>query len=117
MLIKKKVYLCNSINNLNHNKMKAIKLTQEQFQRSLTAKVDHVWVYNKNFNSKKIHRNGISLNRYNGKPQFCIVLDYDKNIIDQDLEKLFGKGCFKNGGVSPDDREQMIYDSYYIKFN
>lgn len=95
--------------------MKAIKLTQEQFKRSLEAKVDHLWVYNKYINSKKTHRNGMSLNRYSGKPQFCIVLDYDKNITDQDIEKLFGRGCFINGGVSPDDREQMIYDSYYIK--
>ena len=97
--------------------MKAIKLTQEQFQRSLNAKVDHVWVYNKNINDKKIHRNGISLNMYNGKPQFCIILDDEKNIQDHELEQVFGKGCFINGGVSPDDKEQMIYDSYYIKFN
>ena len=95
--------------------MKAIKLTQEQFQRSLKANVDHVWVYNKNINSKKIHRNGISLNRYNGKPQFCIIIDYDKHIQDQELEKIFGKGYFINGGLSPNDKEQMIYDSYYIK--
>ena len=97
--------------------MKAIKLTQEQFQRSLNAKVDHVWVYNKNINDKKIHRNGISLNMYNGKPQFCIILDDEKNIQDHELEQVFGKGFFINGGVSPDDKEQMIYDSYYIKFN
>tara|TARA_R110000803_G_C11752371_1_gene292671 strand:+ start:93 stop:386 length:294 start_codon:yes stop_codon:yes gene_type:complete len=97
--------------------MKAIKLTQKQFQRSLNAKVDHVWVYNKNINDKKIHRNGISLNMYNGKPQFCIILDDEKNIQDQELEQIFGKGFFINGGVSPDDKEQMIYDSYYIKFN
>jgi len=96
--------------------MKAIKLTQEQFQRSLKAKVDHLWVYNKNINSKKIHRNGISLNRYNGKPQLCIVLDDEKNLHDHQIEAMFGKGYFINGGVSPDDREQMIYDSYYIKF-
>ena len=62
--------------------MKAIKLTQEQFQRSLNANVDHVWVYNKNINDKKIHKNSISLNMYNGKPQFCIVVDYDKNLND-----------------------------------
>ena len=95
--------------------MKAIKLTQEQFQRSLNAKVDHVWVYNKNINSKKIHRNGISLNMYKGKPQFCIVVDYDKNLQDYQVEQIFGKGYFINGGVSPDDKEQMVYDSYYIK--
>ena len=95
--------------------MKAIKLTQEQFQRSLNAKVDHVWVYNKNINDKKIHRNGISLNMYNGKPQFCIVVDYDKNLHDYQVEEIFGKGYFINGGVSPDDKEQMVYDSYYIK--
>ncbi len=95
--------------------MKAIKLTQEQFQRSLKGNVDHVWVYNKNINSKKIHRNGISLNRYNGKTQFCIVVDYDKNLNDYQVEEIFGKGHFINGGVSPDDKEQMLYDSYYIK--
>ena len=95
--------------------MKAIKLTQEQFQRSLNAKVDHVWVYNKNINDKKIHRNGISLNMYNGKPQFCIVVDYDKNLHNYQVEEIFGKGYFINGGVSPDDKEQMIYDAYYIK--
>jgi hypothetical protein len=96
--------------------MKAIKLTQEQFQRSLKAKVDHLWVYNKYVNSKKTHRDGISLNMHKGKPLLCIVIDDDKNIYDHDLDKLFGKGCFVNGGVSPNDREQMIYDSYYIKF-
>ena len=96
--------------------MKAIKLTQEQFKRSLKANVDHVWVYNKNINSKKIHRNGISLNRYNGAPQFCIVLDYNNDIQDFHVEEIFGKGYFMNGGVSPYDKEQMIYDSYYIKF-
>ena len=96
--------------------MKAIKLTQEQFKRSLKGNVDHVWVYNKNINSKKIHRNGISLNRYSGAPQFCLVLDYNKNLQDFQVEEIFGKGYFINGGVSPYDKEEMIYDSYYIKF-
>ena len=52
---------------------------------------------------------------YNGKPQFCIVVDYDKNLNDHQVEEIFGKGSFINGGVSPDDKEQMVYDSYYIK--
>lgn len=95
--------------------MKAIKLTNEQYKRSLKAKVEHLWVYNKYTNSKKTHINSFSLNNFKGKPQFCIVIDYDEHIQDQELEKIFGKGSFINGGVSPDDKEQMIYDSYYIK--
>tara|TARA_R110000850_G_scaffold265059_1_gene394439 strand:- start:91 stop:381 length:291 start_codon:yes stop_codon:yes gene_type:complete len=94
--------------------MKAIKLTNKQYKRSLTGKVDHLWVYNKNINNKKIHTNGVSLNKWNGKPQLCIVLDSDKNIQDSELSKLFGKGSFMNGAVSPFDKEQRSFECYYI---
>ena len=95
--------------------MKAIKLSQEEFKRSLNSnKVDHLWIYNKSINDKKIHNNGISLNKWNGRPQICIVLDRDSKIQDRDIERMFGKGSFINGAVSPDDKEQMVFDTYYI---
>jgi hypothetical protein len=99
--------------------MKAVKLNQEQYKRSLKSKkVDHLWVYNKYSNRKKTHNFGPSLNKYTGGPQFCIVVDIDSdrnsNVQDHDLEKLFGKGAFINGGPSPDDKEQMRFDVYYI---
>jgi hypothetical protein len=81
--------------------MKAIKLTPEQYRRSLNSKSDHLWVYNKNINF--------------GSPQFCIVLDNDKNICDFELSKLFGEGHFMDGSVSPNDKSQMFYDVFYIK--
>tara|TARA_R100000541_G_scaffold23737_3_gene33521 strand:- start:2107 stop:2403 length:297 start_codon:yes stop_codon:yes gene_type:complete len=95
--------------------MKAIKLTDEQFKRSLKGNVEHLWVYNKKINDKKIHNNSFSLNQWKGKPQMCVVIDDDKNIQDYQLEKIFGKGSFINGAVSPCDKEQMVYDCYYIK--
>ena len=97
--------------------MKAIKLTSEQYKRSLKGKVEHLWVYNKNINNKKIHNNSIFLNKWNGNPQLCVIIDQDKNIQDQELEKIFGNGSFINGAVSPFDKEQMSFDCYYVKVN
>jgi hypothetical protein len=98
--------------------MKAIKLSQVDYQRSLKANVEHLWVYNRFINEKKIHNNDIFLNRWKGRPQLCIVIDNDAIIQDHELEEIFGKGSFINvinGGVSPYDKEQMAYDCYYIK--
>ena len=97
--------------------MKVTKLTNEQYKRSLKWNDEHLWVYNKDINEKKIHNNGIYLNKWNGKPQLCVIIDDNKNIQDQELEKIFGKGSFINGAVSPGDKEAMIFDCYYVKIN
>ena len=97
--------------------MKAISLSEEDFRRSaLNNNFQHLWVYNKFQNQKKIHRNGVSMNRYKGLPSLCIVIEEDRNILDKDLEQLFGKGSFINGGVSPDDKfnSKLNFKSYYI---
>ena len=98
--------------------MRTVKLNEDQYQRSLKSRdMDHLWVYNKNVNSKKIHNFGTSLSKWNGAPQLCIVIDNNENISDDDLSKIFGKGSFINGAVSPDDKEQMAFETYYISNN
>ena len=55
----------------------------------------------KNFELEKI-------NQYNHK-------DYKLYYSDKDIEKVFGKGVFYDGGVSPNDKENMNVDVYYVK--
>ena len=95
--------------------MKAIKLTHEQYQRSLKSKMNHLWLYSKNETTQRTHNNSIFLSRTIGLPFACLVIEYDACIYDKDIEKLFGKGTFIDGAVSPDDKENMNVDSFYIK--
>ena len=95
--------------------MKAIKLTSEQYQRSLKARINHLWLYSKNDTSIRTHNNSIFLNRVVGLPFACLVVEYDKVICDEDIQDVFGKDVFIQGGVSPDDKENMNVDVYYVK--
>jgi hypothetical protein len=95
--------------------MKLIKLTKEEYQRSLKVHINHLWLYRKQDTSQRTHNNSIFLHRTIGEPFGCLVIEYDTDIHDSDLEKLFGHGVFIDGGVSPDDKENMIVDSFYIK--
>ena len=61
------------------------------------------------------HNNSIFLGRTNGDPFACLVVEYDKCLSDQAIEKVFGKGVFLGGGVSPDDKEQMYIDCFYVE--
>jgi hypothetical protein len=95
--------------------MKAIKLTSEQFQRSLKARMNHLWLYSKNQTTQRTHNNSIFLSRTIGEPFACLVVEYDGFICDEDIQKVFGKDVFYDGGVSPDDKENMNVDVYYVK--
>ena len=95
--------------------MKAIKLTSEQYQRSLKAGMNHLWLYFKNKTTQRTHNNSIFLSRTIGEPFACLVVEYDGCIYDKDIEKVFGKGVFYDGAVSPNDKENMMVDVYYVK--
>ena len=95
--------------------MKAIKLTHEQYQRSLKSKMNHLWLYSKNETTQRTHNNSIFLSRTIGYPFACLVIEYDACICDKDIESIFGKGTFIDGAVSPDDKENMNVDVYYVK--
>jgi hypothetical protein len=95
--------------------MKAIKLTSEEYKRSLNAKMNHVWLYSRFQTTQRTHNNSIFLGRTIGQPFACLVVEYDKCIFDEDIENIFGKGVFYDGGVSPDDKERMSVDCFYVK--
>jgi hypothetical protein len=96
--------------------MKAIKLTTEQYQRSLNARnINHLWLYRRQETTQRTHNNSIFLGRTIGEPFACLVAEYEGCIFDGDIEKVFGKGAFYDGAVSPDDKENMNVDVYYVK--
>ena len=95
--------------------MKAIKLTTEQYQRSLKSKLNHLWIYKRQDTTQRTHNNSIFLGRTIGEPFGCLVIEYDSIICDKEIEQLFGKGAFIDGAVSPDDKQGMRFDSFYIK--
>jgi hypothetical protein len=95
--------------------MKAIKLTTEQYNRSLRSGLNHLWLYRRQETSQRTHNNSIFLGRTVGEPFGCLVIEYNSDISDSDLEKLFGIGTFTDGAVSPDDKQNMRWDSFYIK--
>lgn len=96
--------------------MKAIKLTSEQYQRSLLAKnFTHVWLYSKNETTQITHNNSIFLSRTIGEPFACLVMEYDGCMYEPNLQKVFGKDVYYDGGVSPDDKQNMNLDVYYVK--
>ena len=90
------------------------KLTAEQFERSLDSDLDHLWVYNKRVNDRKVHNYGQSLNGYTGDPIACIVVSAEFDASDANLSKIFGKGSFLNGSVTSYDKEEMTIDAYYL---
>ena len=99
-------------------KMKAIKLTQADYKRSLKAKINHIWLYKRSETTQRTHNNSIFLGRTNGDPFACLVVEYDKCLSDQAIEKVFGKGVFLGGGVSPDDKDEIYIDyidCFYVK--
>jgi hypothetical protein len=96
--------------------MKAIKLTTEQYKRSLYApNIKHLWLYRSQETTQRTHNNSIFLGRTIGQPFACLVVEYDGRFSDVDLEEVFGKGAFYDGAVSPDDKENMFVDVYYVK--
>jgi hypothetical protein len=95
--------------------MKAIKLTSEQYQRSLKARMNHLWLYSRHDTTQRTHNNSIFLTRTIGTPIACLVVEQDVAICDEDIEQIFGKGIFTDGAVSPDDKEKMNVDVFYVK--
>jgi len=95
--------------------MKAIKLTTEQYKRSLNSRMNHLWLYSKNETTQRTHNNSIFLSRTIGIPFACLVVEYDGCICDEDIEDVFGKGVFLDGAVSPNCKENMNVDVYYVK--
>lgn len=103
-------------NNQKTKKMKAVKLTTEQYQRSLNAKgFDHIWLYSRYDTTQRTHNNSIFLTKTIGQPFACLVLEYNSSLCDDDIKIIFGKDVFIDGGVSPDDKENMRLDVFYIK--
>jgi hypothetical protein len=97
------------------NNMKLIKLSTEQYQRSLKARMNHLWLYTKNDTTQRTHNNSIYLSRTVGEPFAVLVVEYDGIICDEDIEKVFGKGTFYDGALSPYDKENLNVDVYYVK--
>jgi hypothetical protein len=95
--------------------IETVKLTNEQYQRSLKAKMNHLWLYSKYETTQRTHNNSIFLTKTIGSPFACLVVEYDKCICDEDIESIFGKGTFIDGAVSPNDKENMLVDSFYVK--
>ncbi len=96
--------------------MEAIKLTREQYLRSLSdKKFTHVWLYSKTETTQRTHNNSIFLSRTIGVPFACLVMEDDGCMCDDDLQKVFGKDVFYDGAVSPEDKETMNVDVYYVK--
>ena len=96
--------------------MNAIKLNKDQYLRSLKAKnVNHLWLYSKSDTRQRTHNNSIFLGRTIGMPTACVVILYGTTICDEEIEDIFGKGYFIDGGISPDDKENMSYDCFYLK--
>lgn len=96
--------------------MTPIRLTQEQYQRSLSNNYfTHVWLYSKSDTTQRTHNNSIFLSRTIGVPFACLVMENEGCMCDADLQKVFGKDVFYNGAVSPDDKQNMNVDIYYIK--
>jgi hypothetical protein len=95
--------------------MKTLRLTPEQYRRSLKAGMNHLWLYRKRETTQRTHNNSIFLSRTIGEPFACLVVEYDGYFSDTDLEKVFGKGVFYDGAVSPLDKENMNVDVYYVK--
>ncbi len=103
------------VTHIKTNIMKAIKLTSEQYQRSLKSGLNHLWLYRKHDTTQRTHNNSIFLCRTIGQPFACLVVEYNGGFCDADLEEVFGKGTFIDGAVSPDDKENMHVDVYYVK--
>jgi len=47
-------------------------------------------------------------------PFACLVIERDSGICDADIQEVFGKDVFLDGAVSPDDKENMNVDVYYV---
>ena len=95
--------------------MKAIKLTTDDYKRSLKARnMNHLWLYRKFDTTQRTHNNSVFLTRTIGEPFACLVVEYDRALCDEDIEKIFGKGAFYNGGVSPEDKQFMDVDAFYL---
>lgn len=96
--------------------MKAIKLNQEQYKRSLKAgDIDHIWLYRREDTYRRTHNNSIFLGRTIGSPFACLAIERDRTIYHEEIERVFGKGVFCDGAVSPPDKENMKYDVFYLK--
>lgn len=96
--------------------MTPIRLTQEQYRRSLSdKKFTHVWLYSRTETKQRTHNNSIFLSRTIGVPFACLVMENEGCMCDEDLQKVFGKDVFYDGAVSPDDKKNMNVDVYYIK--
>ena len=93
------------------------KLTIDEVQRSITASnmVSHLWLYSKSDTCQRTHNNSIFVTRTIGEPIACIVVKHDSCMYDGDFQKHFGKDVFIDGGVSPDDKDGVLfqYDCYY----
>jgi hypothetical protein len=99
-----------------NKKMKVIKLTPEDYQRSLNAKgFNHRWLYSKQNTTQRTHNNSIFLTKTIGMPFACLVEENDSDLQDWDICEAFGKDIFVEGSVSPLDKERMNVDVFYIK--
>lgn len=93
------------------------KLTIDEVQRSIKASnvVTHLWLYSNGDTYQRTHNNSIFLTRTIGEPIACIVVKKDSCMYDNDFKKHFGNDVFIDGGVSPADKEGVVfqYDCFY----
>ena len=92
--------------------MNKIQLNQEQYNRSLKATAyGHYWVFNKNTSTPC--KNPLFTLPFG--PSICIVINDEVDICNYELEKLFGRGSYLGGPVSPQDKGGMTGPVFYIK--
>jgi hypothetical protein len=112
------VYIC-GMEITQSKTQKIVKLTQEQFQRSLKASntVTHLWLYSHDVTRQKTHNNGAFLRRTVGQPLGCLVVKHDSCIYDGDIQDFLGKDVFIDGGLSPYDKQNLpsTLVAYYYK--
>jgi len=75
----------------------------------------HAWLYSTNDTYQRTHNNSIFLNRTVGQPFACLVVELAGSYLDSDIQKIFGKDVFVGDPVSPDDKENIRWDVYYVK--
>lgn len=104
---------------MNNVQNKFRKLTKDEVKRSLKATnvVSHLWLYSTTNTTQRTHNNSISLTRTIGDPIAVLITKYDSELCDWDIKDYFGNDFFVDGGVSPNDRDGMMFgfDCYYYK--
>ena len=52
-----------------------------------------------------------------GTPKCCVVVEREAYLSDEDIRNVFGKDAFIDGAVSPYDKENLYFESFYLKLS